>query len=165
MVALKIEDIKTCTAKLFLGEEFDSFLMREAQIVTFNSFTIDGHIRKGYYTSQELEEKQMEHLSYWKALRPFCFSLIKGKRLPERFSITLQLPEREIAWFLERRGLSVSSETIQALCMNIRYEEGTMSVVTATSLAFFTLDKSIDMEWDGFVQEFLKTGGIAFTRE
>lgn len=165
MVALKIEDIKTCTAKLFLGEEFDSFLVREAQIVTFNSFTIDGHIRKGYYTGQELEEKQMERLSYWKVLRPFCFSLIKGKRLPERFSITLQLPERKIARFLESRVLSASAETIQALCMNIRYEEGTMSVVTATSLAFFTLDKSIDMEWDGFVQEFLKKTGIAFTRE
>lgn len=86
MVALKIEDIKTCTEKLFLGEDFDSFLIREANIVTFNSFTINGHIRKGYYTSQELEEKQMEHLSYWKMLRPFCFSLIKGKRLPESFS-------------------------------------------------------------------------------
>ena len=44
MVALKIEDIKTCTAKLFLGGEFDSFLVREASIVTFNRFTIDGHV-------------------------------------------------------------------------------------------------------------------------
>ena len=164
MVALKIEDIKTCTAKLFFGEDFDSFLMREANIVTFNSFTIDGHIRKGYYTSQELEEKQMEHLSYWKILRPFCFSLIKGKRLPESFSITLQMPERGIGRFLESSGLAASVDTVQALCMNIRYEEGTMSVITATSLAFFTLDKSIDMEWDRFVQEFLRKKGIAFTQ-
>ena len=48
--------------------------------------------------------------------------------------------------------------------MNIRYEEGTMSVITAASLSIFTLDKSIDMEWDRFVQEFLKKKGIAFTQ-
>ncbi|MFR1833880.1 MAG: DUF5721 family protein [Lachnospiraceae bacterium] len=165
MVALKIEDIKTCTAKLFLGEEFDSFLVREAKIVTFNSFHIDGHIRKGYYTSQELEENQMESLSFWKTLRPFCFSLIKGKRLPESFHITLQMPKAGIGQFLESSGLSVPQETIQTLCMNIRYEEGEMSVVTATSLAVFTLDKSMDLEWDQFIQEFLKQKGIAFTKE
>ena len=51
MVALKIEDIKTCTAKLFLGEEFDSFLVREAQIVTFNSFTIWAYPKRILYRS------------------------------------------------------------------------------------------------------------------
>lgn len=165
MVALKIEDIKTCTAKLFLGEEFDSFLIREAKIVTFNSFHIDGHIRKGYYTSQELEENQMESLSCWKALRPFCFSLIKGKRLPESFHITLQMPKRGIGQFLESSGLSAFQENVQALCMDIRYEEGKMWVVTGVSMAVFTLDKSIDLEWDRFVQEFLKQKEIAFIKE
>ena len=92
------------------------------------------------------------------------FSLIKGKRLPESFSITLQMPERGISRFLESSGLAASADTVQALCMNIRYEEGTMSVITAASLSIFTLDKSIDMEWDRFVQEFLKKKGIAFTQ-
>ena len=156
MVALKIEDIKTCTAKLFLGGEFDSFLVREASIVTFNRFTIDGHVRRGYYTEEEMEEGGIESLSAWKVLRPFCFSLIKGKKLPGSFSITLQLPDGEVKGFLE---------TIQGLAMNIRYEEGSMTVVTAASLSIFTLDKTIDMEWELYVQKFLKNSGIAFTRE
>ena len=42
MIALKIEDMKQFTASLFLGEVFDSFLLKEAEIVTFNMFTIDG---------------------------------------------------------------------------------------------------------------------------
>lgn len=165
MVALKIEDIKTCTAKLFLGGEFDSLLVREVNIVTFNRFTIDGHIRRDYYTEEEMEEEGIESLSAWKVLRPFCFSLIKGKKLPGSFSITLQLPAKEVKEFLEDSGLSMSPETIQGLCMNIRYEEGNMTVVTAASLSIFTLDKTIDMEWELYVQNFLKSSGIAFTRE
>ena len=45
MIALRIEDIRQFTAKLFVGETFDHFLIKEAEIVTFNVFTIDGHIR------------------------------------------------------------------------------------------------------------------------
>ena len=55
MIALKIEDLKTFTAQLFMGETFDHWLVREVNIVTFNSFTIDGRIRQGYYSDEELE--------------------------------------------------------------------------------------------------------------
>ena len=51
MIALKAEDVKTFTSKLFLKEDFDSFLVKEVNIVTYNNFTIDGHIRQGYYTN------------------------------------------------------------------------------------------------------------------
>ena len=77
MVALKIEEQKTFTSGLFLGELFDRFLVREANITTFNSFTIDGHVRHGYYSDEELEENQIEEFSAWKVLKPFCFSLIQ----------------------------------------------------------------------------------------
>ena len=92
MVALKIEELKDFTRKLFVEEVFDWWMMREAVITTFNMFTIDGRIRKGYFMEQELEEKGIGELSPWKLVRPVCFSLIKGKRLPESFRITLQLP-------------------------------------------------------------------------
>ena len=52
MIALKVEDVKTFTSKLFLKEDFDSFLVKEVNIVTYNNFSIDGHIRQGYYTDE-----------------------------------------------------------------------------------------------------------------
>lgn len=165
MVALKIEDIKMFTAKLFLGEDFDPFLVREANIVTFNSFTIDGHIRQGYYTEEELEEQRIEALSSWRALRPICFSLIKGKKLPGSFSITLQLGPEGVERFLAGAGLGLSPEDVQGLCVNLRYEDGAMMAVTATSLGFFTLDKTLDREWDMEVLRFFRQKGIAFTAE
>ena len=102
MIALKIEDLKTFTAQLFMGETFDHWLVREANIVTFNSFTIDGRIRQGYYSDEELEKNRIEELSSWKALRPFCYSLIKGKKLPESFQITMQLSPEENEKFIRR---------------------------------------------------------------
>ena len=60
MIALKIEDLKTFTAQLFMGETFDHWLVREANIVTFNSFTIDGRIRQGYYSDEELEKNRIQ---------------------------------------------------------------------------------------------------------
>lgn len=52
MVALKIEELKDFTRKLFVEEVFDWWMMREAVITTFNMFTIDGRIRKGYFMEQ-----------------------------------------------------------------------------------------------------------------
>ena len=49
MIALRIEEQKKFTSGLFIGELFDQFLLREADIVTFNRFTIDGRVRRGYY--------------------------------------------------------------------------------------------------------------------
>ncbi|MFR5732330.1 MAG: DUF5721 family protein [Clostridium sp.] len=34
--------------------------------MTFNSFTIDGRIRQGYYSDEELETNRIEELSSWK---------------------------------------------------------------------------------------------------
>lgn len=85
MIALKAEDVKSFTTKLFVREDFDAFLVKEVNITTYNSFSIDGHVKQGYYTEEEREENHIEEFSSWKTLRPFCFSLIKGKSFPEVF--------------------------------------------------------------------------------
>ena len=88
MIALKVEDVKTFTSKLFLKEDFDSFLVKEVNIVTYNNFSIDGHIRQGYYTDEELEENQIEFFSSWKVLRPRMFFTNKRKKSCRGVSIS-----------------------------------------------------------------------------
>ena len=53
MVALKVEEQKAFTEGLFIGEIFDKFLVREAEIVTWNRFSIDGKIRQGYFSEED----------------------------------------------------------------------------------------------------------------
>lgn len=165
MIGLKIEDVKTFTSLLFVRETFDRYLVREAQIVTFNSFTIDGRVRHGYYTDVELEENRIEEYSAWKTLRPVCFSLIKGKKLPGSFQIVLQLCPADVEQFLRECQLGFRVEQIKGLYLNIRYEDGNLRCVTGTSIDFFTLDKSLDMEWDEAVRLFFKDHSIDFTEE
>lgn len=163
MVALKMEDLRQFTSQLFVGDTFDRWLVREATIVTFNSFTIDGHIRQGYYSEQELEENQIEELSSWKVLRPFCFSLIKGKKLPESFQITLQLAPADVEVFLNYAQLEFTAEQVNGLYLNIRYEGGSVHCVTGTSLNMFTLDRQIEIEWDEAARLYFKNEKIPYS--
>lgn len=155
MIALKAEDVKAFTSKLFVKEDFDQFLVKEVQIVTYNSFVIDGRIRQGYFTDEEREEKKLGEFSPWSLLRPVCFSLIKGKKLPESFQIVLQLPEGNVKKFAASSGAGIDSSQIKGLYLNIRYEDGALYCVTGTSLAFFTMDKTLENEWDSAVRKFM----------
>ncbi len=163
MVALKVEDIKQFTSGLFIGSLFDKFQVREAEIVTFNAFHMDGRIRPGYYTKEETEEKGIGEYSVWESVKPVCFSLIKGKRLPGSFQIVLQLGKKQLESFLAGRQVPVRADQIGGMYLNIRYENGELYCVTGTSVNFFTLDKSLDMEWDEAMKEFFRKKGIPFT--
>lgn len=165
MIALRMEDIKAFTSGLFVGNTFDHFLVREAVIVTYNTFTIDGHIRQGYYSEEELEEKKLAGMSSWEGLKPVCFSLVKGKRLPGSFQITLQLPPDEVENIIRRELGGIRVEQISGLYLNIRYEESILTCITGTSLSVFTMDKTIEREWDEAVRRFLKQAGLVYSED
>ena len=80
MIALKAEDVKSFTTKLFVREDFDAFLVKEVNITTYNSFSIDGHVKQGYYTEEEREENNMENL------KAFLFFTDQRKKASWKFS-------------------------------------------------------------------------------
>lgn len=162
MVALQIADLRLFTKKLFIGETFDRFLVREARIVTFNTFSIDGKVRQGYYSDEEREEGKVKSYSSWKVLRPFCFSLIKGNRLPESFAIVFKLPPDSTERFLKERGSAWLPGQVGGLYINVRYEEQALSCITGLSMNQFTMDRSLEQEWDDSVRAFLKKEEIVF---
>ncbi|MDO4295219.1 MAG: DUF5721 family protein [bacterium] len=154
MQAEQIEEVKEWTSHLFLGEKFDDFLVREVQIVTYNRFQIDGHIKKGFYTKEEWEENPQGEFSTWKRLRPICFSLIKGKKLPLSFQIEFQLAPEALEVFLQKEELNFQKEDIHGLYLQVRYEEGKLSYVSGCSFQTFTLDKELERAWDESVRRF-----------
>ncbi len=164
MVALKIEDQRAFTAGLFIGELFDAFLVREAEITTFNRFTIDGGVRQGYYSDEELEENRVEEFSAWRVLKPVCYSLIRGKRLPESFRIVFLLTPSARDRFTAAHAPGLSAGSVGGLYLNVVYENGGLSCVTGASMNFFTPDRTLEREWDESVMRFLRQNGIAFTR-
>ena len=161
MTAWRIEELKAFTEGLFLGSLFDGFLVREVSVVTYNSFSIDGRVRRGYYSEEEMEQRGIGEFSSWNMLKTFCFSLIKGKRLPESFRIVFLLPPEQMKAFVSAHGPGISPEQGQGLYLNVQYEKHEMTCVTGLSMNLFTMDRTLEQEWDNAVGKFLQKNGIA----
>ncbi len=161
MTELIIEDQKAFTEGLFIGNMFDDLLIRDAEIVTFNKFSVDGAVRRAFFSEEEIKEGGIEEYSRWSVIKPFCYSLIKGKRLPQSFKFVF-LPDRaDIESFTEKNGNGIDPDNVTGLYLNIQYEEHVMACITGTSISTFTLDRSLDRAWDEYVVGFFKDKGIA----
>lgn len=151
---------KSCMAHLLLKDSFDSFSFIEAHITTYNSFHIDGYLQKDFFPEGEAPKREF---SRWKDVREFCFSIIKGKRSPLNFKIVLSLGGEDFPDFLKDNGITaLKPEDLQGLYLNFRYDGNSLSCVTGTSTKAFTLDKSLEQQWDLQAKEFLKDKGIEF---
>lgn len=165
MVALQIQDIKNFMSKLLLSQTFDNFLIVEGSITTYNTFRIEGRVHKDFFTEEELEEKGLTQrdFSLWKEVKPFCLELIKGKKTPLGFKFVFQLSRENTLKLLSSSGItSILPENVSGLLLNIRYENSSLNVITATNLNLFTLDKSLEYAWDDMVKRFLKQQEISF---
>lgn len=164
MIALKIKSTKQIMNALLVSETFDSFETEEVIITTFNTFHIDGHIVKDFYTNEELETmgNDLPVFSSWKDIRPVCFSLIKGKKTPVNFRFILHAGKNLISTIAADPACEVSENLIRSLVLNIRYENGVVSMVTGTSFTTFLMDKSVEKAWDSYVKKYLSGLQIDF---
>ena len=96
MIALRILDLKDFMSRLLIGSTFDNFWLCEADITTFVTFTIDGSLRTDFYDTQETETllAQKQNYALWRDIKPFCFSMMKGKKTPLHFKIVFRLSEK-----------------------------------------------------------------------
>lgn len=166
MLALSVTDIKDFMNRLLLGETFDHFSLIEASIVTFNTFTIDGRLQKDFFDTDALEtftENAMEY-SLWQDIRPFCFSVIRGKRTPVSFKIVFRLPVKEMQALLEQAIPDFSSDAVSGLYLNLQYKNKTLLCTTGISFQSFLPDKRPEQLWDNVVSNFLHKHGISFEK-
>ena len=114
MLALKITDLKDFTNKLFLGETFDAFWLNQAEIITSNIFTIDGRLQTEFFDNDEQEFLTSSHriFSLWKEVKPFCYSVIRGKRAPLSFKIVLQFSPNKAAALLQNLASPVTGSSL-----------------------------------------------------
>ncbi len=127
----------------------DSFI--EADITTFNRFTIDGFLQKDFF-----DEQPAEAHARWKDVREHCFRIIRGQRTPLNFKIVLSLAPSHFDAFLKKEQLTgFTAGDIQGLNLNFHYDGTDLHCITGTSLRTFTLDKSLEHAWDQYVRSFL----------
>lgn len=165
---------------LLRSDCFDDFLLADASITTYNTFTIDGRIVPEFYKNDVNlpDEQPVYEFSCWKDLQTACFERIKGKRTPVRFHFVLYLkPEKAADLFRTSDHDSfgqtaLSGQTANAdsslpdafshFVLNMKYQDGALTLVTAVSYQTFVTDKTADRLWDQYITDFLTTHGIAF---
>lgn len=167
MNAFQIKDIKGFMAALLTSETFDSFLLEEATITTYNTFIIDGRLVKEFFQSKDEDISFLNEYEFskWKDMRSLCFQLIKGKKTPVSFKFILHLSPSYAEKLLDTGDTNITTEQLKAFLLNIKYDSGHLSLVTAISFHTFLLDKSADILWDSAIKEFLTKHGIEFDEE
>ena len=159
MIALALPQVKECMAKLLLSETFDPFYFIEGEIVTFNTFTLDGYLKKDFFEQEETPEREY---ALWKDVREFCFSLIKGKRTPLSFKFVLGLSDSNIEKLLLQQGLDFKPQDVRGLYINLKYDGQKLQCITGTAMNLFTMDKSLEQAWDMMVQKFFAQKEIKY---
>lgn len=162
MISLNLPEVKTFMAKLLANTTFDSFLLREMELMTFTGFTITGQFNEAFFTKEELEERGENRSILWSEVRQIAYSMIKGSKTPLSLKIVFQLPEEPSVQLIDSFGGRLRKEEVGGLYLNVRFEKGELRIITGTAIKTFTLDKSLEQEWDKLVRNILKEQGIAF---
>lgn len=162
MIALKLTNRKLFMKHLLLTETFDHFLFIEGEITTFSKFSIDGYLQKSFF--EDTEQPNVE-FSFWKQIRDYCFSIIKGKQTPLNFKFIFSLSPENTARLITQNQLDFHPEDVQGLYLNIRFDGTDLLCITGTSLKTFSMDRSLEQAWDKMVQKFFIQKEIAFEIE
>ena len=147
--------------KLLTTDLFDDYLVEEAVIETYNTFTIDGRIHKDFYKDTSLEPNQIpeDDFSNWAKIRPICLELIKGKQTPLGFKFVLHSSKSLKESLLSGLDMDISTDQL-SLGIIIKLTQGQILITTGMSTNIFTLDKSAEKAWDEYIPSFLESKGI-----
>ncbi|MBQ9032272.1 MAG: hypothetical protein IJ106_12585 [Parasporobacterium sp.] len=157
MRSIEISNIKKFTAELFAGERFDRLLTAEVQISTAATFSINGYLNDVFLGEEEMQlPENREGMIRWKKLRPICFEIIKGKKVPQQFKIVFKMPLDMVRSFLKETGCAFSAEQISGLFLNLHFRDNQMYCTTGSALQTFSMDKSLDHLWDDYMEAQLK---------
>ncbi len=164
MIALELTNIKKFMNQLLKSEIFDHFLLQEAVINGAASYIIDGHLAKGFYSAEELEELGLTDYSFlpFSMLRNDCFNLIKGKKTPISFKFVFLLSPENLSRTLSHTSGSFTKNDITGIYLNLKYQNQLLTLTTGISYRIFSIDKSLENEWDQMVQQFLTKHDISY---
>ena len=166
MIALKIHNSNAFMATLLKGKAFYDFDLIEVDIVTYNSFHIDGFNQKDFFgddkNKEHSEENAPEEFSAWSKIQPICLDLIKGQRSPLSFKIILRLNQKAIISFLKQKDFVDFIHELPGLYINVRFENQNLTCMSGTSFKNFTLDKSLEKAWDNGLMDLLQELHIDF---
>ena len=177
MKAFLIPETGDFMRKLLLQSVFDKFELVEGEVATMVTWSIDGSLKKEFFENTGDEEDDAAGTAdagdaaaartycLWGDVKPVVYEMIKGKKLPVRFSFVLRLSEENTRWLLEKYQLLSLRDSLSGLFLNIRYQNRKLSCITGLSYKSFVMDKSLDKVWDETAGQFLRQNQIVIEEE
>lgn len=149
MRCLKIKNTKEFMQKFLMTEAFAGFLLMEARVDTFVSYTIDGRVRREFYAGEEREEQEKCEFAPWESLRPQVMQMVKGKRTPLLMKLVLVYDPGRAAGLLDGEEDAAGSRNfVKYLLCTIKYENGVLTLTGGISYQDFTMDKGPEKCWN-----------------
>ena len=139
-------------------------MIEEASISTYNTFLIDGHQNRDFYSTEEWEDREIRPYDFtaWKQIRPVCYSLIRGTRTPSAFRFVLHLIPDYVSSVLKKEETAITPQQIKALVLTVKYDGTALTLVTGTAFHTFIMDKTVDRLWDDAMKKFLDKREIEY---
>lgn len=167
MIAIRIRGQKNFMAKLLTKDIFDNYLLEEATIETFNTFTIDGKLNRDFFAGSEGFDNGADtallsdQFSSWSMIRPICLNLIKGKQTPLSFKFVLLVDRCSKEEFLRAKEIDMQADQV-SFGIIIKFSSGEVQITTGISHKTFTMDKTAEKAWDAYIPSFLDSNGIDY---
>lgn len=162
MISLRIPEVKSLMAKLLTNTIFDKFYLKEMDIQTFTNFHISGQFNEDFFTQEELEIRGDNHVTLWSDVKNIAYAIIKGNKTPLSLKVIFQLSKEDTERMVNELAGKLRLEEIGGLYMNVRFDKGELHIVTGVAIKTFSLDKTLEQEWDMEVKRFLKKHEIMF---
>lgn len=165
MILCTITEKKDFMNKFLAGDIFSSFLLKEASIMGFIPLQLDGRINTSFFSADDPDSEHFlkEDYACWSDVRPICFDFIKGKRTPTCFRFVLYLNSDASEKLLSKEGLTKQTALTDHFILNIKYDQGTLTLTSGIDYSAFTLDKQAEILWDQTLMKFLTQKQIAYT--
>ena len=145
MISIELTDTKDFMNKLLRTEIFDNFLLQEAVITKAASYVIAGY-----------------SILPFRMLRTNCFDLIKGRQTPSSFKFVFLLSPENMEHTLSSLHSAFTVSDISGFFFFFRYQNKLLTLTTGISYNIFSVDKTLDSEWDKLVMKFLANNDINF---
>ena len=133
--------------------------------MTFTSFHVSGQFHEKFFSKEEFEERGGEQEVLWGEIKGIAFSIIRGNKSPVSMKIVFQLPQAQANKLVEDLGGKLRLEDLGGLFINIRFEKNELHIITGTAIKTFTLDKTLEQEWDMWVKNFLKSQELTYEEQ
>ncbi len=150
--------------RLLKTELFDHFLLAEATIHGAISYSVDGHINREFFDTEELADLTADGSEYlpFSHFRPICYELIRGKHTPLYMKFVFLLSPANAIKTITSVDTGFTAEDVSGIFLNLTFRDGHLVLTAGVSYRTFTLDRSFDNAWDSLAARFLSSHGIDF---